>query len=59
VQVKKQEKKKKVKPLWSYEVVAEPTGVHSRYWDAAAPKERATKKQAKQKLDELKGASYI
>ena len=65
VATSKARKKKKVKSLWSYEVVAEATGVQSRYWDAAAPKERATKQQAKQKLDELKisekhpvGASY-
>ena len=60
------QKKKNVKTLWSYETVTEPTGVHSKYWDSPAPRERATKQQAKQKLDELKkadkqqqAASYI
>ena len=59
-------KKKNVKTLWSYETVTEPTGVQSKYWDSPAPRERATKQQAKHKLDELKkadkqpeGASYI
>lgn len=62
----KARKPKKAKSLWSYEIVAEPTGLQSKYWDAAAPKERGTKLQAKQKLDELKsaekhaeGTSYI
>lgn len=62
----KARKKKKVQTLWSYETVNEPTGVHSKYWDSPAPMQRATKQQAKQKLDELKnaekqrvGASFI
>ncbi len=42
--------KKKSKVLWTYETVIEPTGVSSKYWDASAPPERATKKQAKDKL---------
>ncbi len=42
--------KKAKKPLWHYETVAEPTGASSKYWDAAAPVERATKKRAKEKL---------
>jgi hypothetical protein len=33
----KAKKKKKVKILWSYETVLEPTGVRSNYWDAKAP----------------------
>jgi hypothetical protein len=59
-------KKKNVTKLCSYETVTEPTGVQSKYWDSPAPRERATKQQAKQKLDDLKkadklpeGASYI
>jgi hypothetical protein len=50
----KAKKKKKVKILWSYETVLEPTGVRSNYWDAKAPTERATKQQAKQKIHNLK-----
>ena len=43
-------KRKKVKQQrWDYVQVAEPTGVASNYWDAAAPVERATKRVAKQK----------
>ena len=64
--ITKARKKKKAKTLWSYETVNEPTGVHSKYWDSPAPKHRATKQQAKQKLDELinadkhrEGASFI
>jgi hypothetical protein len=38
------------KTLWTYETVAEPTGVSSKYWDVAAPEERATKRRAKEKL---------
>ena len=38
------------KALWSYEQVAEPTGVSSKYWDAQAPEERVTKRRAKEKL---------
>jgi hypothetical protein len=33
--------------------VAEPTGVASNYWDAAAPVERATKRVAKQRIGEI------
>jgi len=43
-------KKKKVKSLWSYETVMEPTGARSKYWDSPAPVQRATKELAKQKL---------
>jgi hypothetical protein len=39
----KAKKKKKVNTLWSYETVAEPTGIRSKYWDAQASTERATK----------------
>ncbi len=45
--------KKKVRALWTYETVAEPTGVASKYWDANAPRERTTKKLAKEKLAAL------
>jgi hypothetical protein len=45
---------KKVKTLWTYETVEEPTGIRSNYWDAVAPKERATKQLAKQKIDNIK-----
>ncbi len=38
---------------WDYVQVAEPTGVASNYWDAAAPVERATKRVAKQKIKEI------
>jgi hypothetical protein len=38
---------------WTYETVAEPTGMVSKYWDSPAPLERATKRVAKQKLCEL------
>ncbi len=46
-------KKQKSKVLWTYETVAEPTGVSSKYWDAEATRERATKKQAKEKLSAI------
>ncbi len=47
-------KKKKVKTLWSYETVMEPTGARSKYWDSPAPIHRAQKELAKQKLQEMK-----
>ena len=40
----------KAKVKWTYETVLEPTGVASKYWDADAPAERATKRLAKEKL---------
>jgi hypothetical protein len=46
-------KKKAKKPLWHYETVAEPTGISSKYWDADAPIERATKRRAKEKLSAI------
>jgi hypothetical protein len=46
-------KKNAYKSLWTYETVAEPTGVSSKYWDADAPIERATKKRAKEKLSAI------
>ena len=49
----KTKQKKKSKVLWTYEAVAEATGVSSKYWDAEAPHERATKKQAKEKLSAI------
>ena len=49
--------KKRTKALWTYETVVEPTGVVSKYWDADAPSERATKRQAKDKLTALQLAS--
>jgi hypothetical protein len=43
-------KPKKLKEVrWTYEVVNEPTGVASKYWDAEAPSERTTKLMARQK----------
>jgi hypothetical protein len=48
--------KMKLKERWTYEAVAEPTGIASKYWDASAPKERTTKKLAKEKLSALKVA---
>ncbi len=45
--------KKAKPPSWHYETVAEPTGASSKYWDAAAPSERATKKRAKEKLSAI------
>ena len=53
----KEKAKKKTKELWSYETVVEPTGVVSKYWDADAPPQRATKRQAKEKLTALQVAS--
>ncbi len=52
VQAKKRRKRPK-KTLWSYELVAEPTGIASKYWDANAPGERATKVLANERLTEL------
>ena len=52
VQAKKTIKKPK-KTLWSYELVTEPTGIASKYWDANAPGERATKVLANERLTEL------
>jgi hypothetical protein len=49
----KSTKKKKVKSLWSYETVMEPTGARSKYWDSPAPSQRATKELAKHKLQEM------
>jgi hypothetical protein len=47
-------KKKEKKSLWHYETVAaEPTGISSKYWDADAPIERATKRRAKEKLSAI------
>ena len=46
------------KILWTYETVAEATGVTSKYWDAEAPSERGTKKLAKEKLVATKDANY-
>jgi len=46
-------KKRQKKSLWTYETVAEPTGISSRYWDAEAPVERATKRRAKEKLSSI------
>jgi hypothetical protein len=43
-------KPKVKKSLWTYETTAEPTGASSKYWDADAPVERATKRRAKEKL---------
>ncbi len=45
--------KKAPKQLWTYETVSEPTGIVSKYWDSPAPKERETKRAAKQKLSDL------
>jgi hypothetical protein len=41
------------KALWTYETVAEPTGVSSKYWDNDAPEEWATKRRAKEKLSAI------
>jgi hypothetical protein len=46
-------KKKVKKSLWHYETVAEPTGASSKYWDADALLERATKRRAKEKLSAI------
>ena len=51
---KKQKKQKVVKEKrWEYVTVAEPTGIASKYWDADAPLERATKRVAKQRITEI------
>jgi hypothetical protein len=47
----------KVPVKWSYETVSEPTGAASKYWDAGAPAERATKRLAKEKLIALKAGN--
>lgn len=52
-------KKKKVKSLWSYETVNEPTGARSKYWDSPAPTQRATKELAKQKLQLMTNAEEL
>jgi hypothetical protein len=39
----KKKRKMPKKKLYFYEEVAEPTGIASKYWDAPAPSERATK----------------
>jgi hypothetical protein len=52
----KQRKKKVPKSLWTYVTVDEPTGAVSRYWDADAPSERATKRLAKERLVALREA---
>jgi hypothetical protein len=46
--------KKKLKERWTYETVAEATGIASKYWDASALMERTTKRLAKEKLSALK-----
>jgi hypothetical protein len=47
-------KPKKVKEMrWTYEIVSEPTGVGSKYWDTEAPTERSTKRMARQKISAL------
>ena len=51
--VPKTKKPKKVKSLWTYDTVMEPTGVTSKYWNGGATSERATKQLAKQKLTDL------
>ena len=43
VPAKKKRKMPAKKKLYFYEEVAEPTGIASKYWDAHAPGERATK----------------
>jgi hypothetical protein len=48
-------KKKRIE-RWTYEVVAEPTGIASKYWDASAPLERTAKRLAKEMLSALKVA---
>jgi hypothetical protein len=42
---------------WIYETVSEPTGAVSKYWDAGAPAERATKRLAKDELVALKAGN--
>jgi hypothetical protein len=49
----KKKRKMPKKKLYFYEVVAEPTGIASKYWDAPAPSERATKVLANERLTEL------
>ncbi len=51
--------KKIRKELWTYEAVAEPTGIASKYWHASAPLERTTKRLAKEKLTALKLAEKV
>jgi hypothetical protein len=46
----------KAQVKWTYVTVLEPTGVASKYWDADAPAERATKRLAKEKLVALTAA---
>ena len=46
----KRKERIKAQVKWTYETVLEPTGVASKYWDADAPAERATKRLAKEKL---------
>ncbi len=48
--------KRKKQTLWTYETVAEPTGIASKYRDEDAPSERATKRVAKQRLSDLHDA---
>ena len=50
-------KKKERKTLWHYETVAEPTGMSSKYWDANAPMQRATKRWAIEKLSAVYGSN--
>jgi hypothetical protein len=52
----KREGRTKAQIKWTYESVAESTGAASKYWDAAAPTERASKRLAKEKLVALKAA---
>ena len=51
--------KKKTKTLWTYETVAEPTGMVSKYWDGGTAVERATKRIAKERLLESAMAEAI
>jgi hypothetical protein len=51
--------KKPTKTLWSYETVAEPAGVVSKYWDSPASSVRSTKRIAKQKLSDFKSTSFV
>ena len=48
--------KRKKQTMWTYETVAEPTGIASKYWDEDAPSERTTKRVAKQRLSDLHDA---
>jgi hypothetical protein len=52
----KRKERSKAQVKWTYETVLEPTGVASKYWDADAPAERATKRIAKEKLVALTAA---